>query len=158
MSTSFLVSLAAVVFVVMAVRLVVPALPLRAVARPLTVPDTLLVAVGLIMLAFHCVAMFFRDRVDPLPGTSAIIEDIRALGTPSMIWFIVPAGLLLLGLRRLHPVAFVVASLSLAAVGVTMYNDGSLQVHLIAIFVAVTALAGIAAALVRLPRQPASAP
>lgn len=124
----------------------------------MTIPDLVLAAVGTILLAFHCVAMFFRSLVDPLPGMGSVIEDIRALGMGSMIWYVVPSVLLLLGLRRLHPIALVVAGLSLTFVGITMYNGGTLQVHLTAIFVAVTALAGIAAAMVRPPRQPSSVP
>ncbi|MDQ6776111.1 MAG: hypothetical protein M3071_07820 [Actinomycetota bacterium] len=144
MSTGFLVSLAVVVAVLLSARFLLAALPLRRVAVPVTITDVALAGVGILGLAFHCGAMFSRSLVEWLPGTGSVIREIGALGTGSVILYVVPALLVLLGLRRQHPVAPVVMALALAAVGVTMYDGGSLQAHLTAIFVAVVALAAVA--------------
>lgn len=157
-STQFLVILAVVVGVVLGARLVLTALPLRGLARRVTIGDACLAVVGAAGLAFHCVAMFFRRLVEPLPGTDAVVTDIRALGTASIIWYVVPAVLVLLGLRRAHPVGLAAAALTFVAVGVTMYSSGPLDIHLAAIFASVVALALIIATLVLPPtRQTAGA-
>lgn len=112
-----------------------------------------LVGVGLAGLAFHCGAMFFRRIVALLPGSDAVSGDIRALGTLSIVWYVVPALLVVLGLRRQHPAAVGVVALALTWVGVTMYDSGPLlQVHLTAIFLAVLVIATVVAALVIPPR------
>lgn len=153
MSSWFVVSLTLVVAVVLGARLLVPALPLRTVAGRISVTDAVLGGLGVLGLAFHCLAMFFRRLVEPLPGTDAAITDIRALGTASIVWYVVPAGLVLLGLRRGHRVALTVAALAFTAVGVTMYDGGSLDVHLAAIFASVVVLAVVVAALVLPPSR-----
>lgn len=151
MSTGFLIALAAVVAVLLLARLVLPALPLRQAAVRITVVEALLAVVGSLGLAFHCLAMFFRSLVDPLPGAGAAISDVRALGTASLIWYVVPAVLVLLGFRRQHRAAVVGLALALTAVGITMYNGGSVSTHLAAIFVSVVVAALIASALVLPP-------
>jgi len=155
-STTFLVSLAVVVTVVLAGRVLLTALPLRRAAARLSFLDAMLVIVGSVGLAFHCLAMFFRDLVEPLPG--AVISDIRALGTASLIWYVVPAALVLFGLRSQHPAAVAGLATSLLAVGATMFVAGSLLVHLATIFASVLVSALIASALVLPPwvkeRQP----
>jgi len=153
MSTPFLLSLAGVVVVVLGARFLSAGLPLRGLARRITLPDAALIVAGAIGLAFHCVAMFFRRVVDPLPGADAVISDIRALGTSSIIWYVVPAVLVLLGLRRVHPAALAVAALAFVAVGVTMYDEGPLDIHLAAIFTSVVILALIPATLVLPPSR-----
>ena len=153
MSTPFLLSLAGVVVVVLGARFLSAGLPLRGSARRITLPDAALIVAGAIGLAFHCVAMFFRRVVDPLPGADAVISDIRALGTSSIIWYVVPAVLVLLGLRRVHPAALAVAALAFVAVGVTMYDEGPLDIHLAAIFTSVVILALITATLVLPPSR-----
>lgn len=153
MSTRFLVSLAAAVAVVLGARFRFASLPLRRLARPIAGTDVVLAGVGVVGLAFHCGAMFFRRLLEPLPGTGAAIGEIRALGTASIVWYLVPAVLLVIGLRRLHLVAPAVAAFALAAVGITMYDGGSVQIHLAAVFVAVVVLVGVAATLVLPPRR-----
>ena len=153
MSTGYLVSLAAVVVSVLSARLLFAALPLSRLARAITVTDGVLAVVGAAGLAFHCGAMFFRRIVAALPRTEAAVSDIRDLGIASIVWYLVPAVLVLFGLRRTHIVAVAVVALALAAVGVTMYNGGSLQVHLAAIFGSVVVLVTVAAALVLPPWQ-----
>ncbi len=151
MSDRFLLSLLAVVLVVLAARALWGGLPLRRFATRVTVADTALLAVGSAVLAFHCGAMFFPRLVDPLPGTGAAASDIRALGTASIVWYVVPAVLVLVSLRRQHVTGLAAVALTLTAVGVTMYNGGSLQVHLAAIYISVLTLAGVSAALLLPP-------
>ncbi len=127
------VSLAGVVAAILGGRVLVPALPLRHVAVAVTRTDVVLLGAGLVGLASHCSAMFFPAGVHLLPGADEVISQIDALQTISIILFAVPAALLLLGLRRQHPVAPAVAAVALAAVGVTMYDAGPLSAHLAAI-------------------------
>lgn len=151
MSTGYVLALGLVVATVLGARLLLTALPLAAAAVRLAVVEALLLLAGTLGLAFHCGAMFFRDLVDPLPGARPAIEAVRELGTASIIWYVVPAGLVLLGLRRQHPAAVALVALALAAVGVTMYNGGPVSTHLAAIFTSVVVSAGVVALLVRPP-------
>jgi len=153
MSTPFLLSLAVVVVVVLGARFLSNGLPLRGLARRITLPDAALLVAGSVGLAFHCVAMFFRRVLDPLTGADAAISDIRALGTASIIWYVVPAFLVLIGLRRVHPAALASAASAFVAVGVTMYDNGPLDIHLAAIFASVVALALVSATLVLPPSR-----
>jgi hypothetical protein len=68
-----------------------------------------------------------------------------------MVWYVVPAVLMLAGLRRLHWSGVSAVSIALIAVGVTMYNGGPLNVHLATISTAVVVLALVAATLVLRP-------
>lgn len=155
MSTTFLVSLVVVVAAAFTARWASAALPLRRAAQPMSAAQAVMGAVGLSGLAFHCAAMFFRQAVALLPGSEAISDDIRALGTASVIWYVVPAVLVVLALRRQHPAAVALVALALTGVGVTMYNGGPLQVHLAAIFTSVLVIATVMALLVipPLPRR-----
>ena len=150
-STPFVLSLLVVVALILGVRFSLPALPSRRHARRVTAADALLVGFGVAGLALHCGAMFFQSVVDALPGTGAVISDINALGTASVVLYAVPAALVVLGLRRQHPAAPAAAALALTAVGVTMYDGGSLSTHLTAIFLSGVVLAVIASALVLPP-------
>lgn len=124
----------------------------------LTIADVVLVSLGLAGLVFHCGAMFFPALVETLPGTGVAINGINALGATSMIAYVVPAVLILLGLRRQHPIALAVVALGMILVGVTMYDGGSLQIHLTAIFVSVVLLAGNAALLITPPGRRRAGP
>lgn len=148
-------SLLVVVAVVLGVRVWSARLPVRKLARTVTVADVLLLGVGVALLGFHCGAMFFPQLVDWPPAVAAAADDIRALGAASVVWYVVPAVLVLLGLRRQHLVGQGAVAVALAAVGVTMFNGGSLQAHLVAIFVSVVVLVGVTAALLLPPwRRP----
>ncbi len=151
MSTSFVLSLIAVVALAMCARLVLGGLPLGNLAERLSVGDAVISGIGLLGLAFHCGAMFFTGLVKAIPGAPGPVEAINALGTASIVWYLVPAVLMLAGLRRLHWSGVVAVSLALIAVGVTMYNGGALDVHLATIFAAVVVLALVAATLVLPP-------
>lgn len=146
------------VAVVFGARFILATLPLRGLARPITVTDAVFTGVGLAGLVFHCSAMFFSRVFVALPGTDAAIADIRALGTASVIWYLIPGAFVLVGLRRQHPAALTMAALALAAVGITMYNGGSVQAHLAAIYASVVVIAVIAATAVLPPWGHRSAP
>lgn len=150
MSNGYLVAMAAVVVMLFGARLVLAGLPLSQ-AAPVSLADALLLVAGALGLAFHCLAMFFRDSVAWLPGADGPIGDVRALGAASLLWYVVPAGLVLLGFRRQHPAAVALVVVALVAVGITMYNGGSVSTHLAAIFASVVVSAGVAASLVLPP-------
>ena len=158
MSPVFLLSLAAVVAVLLGARVLLPALPIRGRARRLSQVDAVLAGAGLAGLAFHCLAMFFRRTVEWVPGADAVTADIRSLGTASIIWYVVPAVLVLVGLRHQHPGALAVVAVALTAVGVTMYDGGPLQTHLGAIFGTVLVFALVSATVVLPPWGPEPQP
>ena len=153
MSAGFVQTLAAVVVVVLGARVVASGLPLRWAAR-MSGAGVGLFGVGIAGLAFHCAAMFFRSRVAAVPGTSAAVDMINALGTGSVVWYVVSAGFVVAGLRRQRPAAVSALGVALVAVGVTMYDGGPLAAHLASIFATVVLLAGVAAVLVLPPWRP----
>jgi len=156
-SPGYVETLVVIVVVVLGARALVAGLPLRWASR-LGAVDAGLLAVGIVGLAVHCGAMFFRSRVTAVPATSRAVDMINALGRGSIVWYAASAALVVVGLRGQHPLALAAAGLMLVAVGVTMYDGGPLDSHLASIFAAVVVLAGIAAALVRPPwrsRDPA---
>ena len=148
MSDRYVVALSVVVLLVLGSRYLLPFLPLGRWAAPMTVPDAVLFVAGVAGLAIHCGAMFFRSTVRGLPGGDQVIRAVDPMGTPSILWFAVAAGLVMVGLRRQHVVALVMVAASLATVGYTMYDGGRLSTHLTAIFVAVVILAAVLALLV----------
>lgn len=136
MSNSFVVALAAVVLALLVLRLVLPGLPPRRVARRLSWLDLCLTVIGVLGLVLHCAAMFFRPLVAALPGTEGLISQINSLGTASVVWYVVPALAVMVGLRRQHWIALISLAIALSAVGITMYNGTALSTHLDTIFVA----------------------
>jgi hypothetical protein len=150
-SSGFVTTLALIVVALLAARLVLPGLPLRC-SVTLTRREAAATVVGIVLLVYHCAAMFFPRTTGHIPGTDGIAHDIRTLGLVSQIWYVVPALLLVIGLHKVPRVALRVVILALAAVGVTMYDDGPLDTHLTAIAIAVVVLATCLATLVRPPR------
>lgn len=148
MPAPYVVSLSVVVGLVLAARILVPGLPWRPHARPLTGLDTIFLGVGLAGLAFHCGSMFFQSIVEAIPGTARAINEINAFGTASKVGYAVPAALVVLGFRHQHPAAVTAVAAALTAVGVTMYDGGSLPAHLTAIFIAVLGIAAVVSVLV----------
>lgn len=136
MSTPFVLTLAGTALTLLILRLAVPGLPLRRFTRRLTPLDLLLTVLGVLGLILHCASMFFRPVVAALPGAGDVIGQINSMGTASMIWYAVPALLVLIGLRRQYWVALLLLALSLLAVGVTMYSGTALTTHLVTIFTA----------------------
>ncbi|MBG6181257.1 hypothetical protein [Arthrobacter sp. CAN_A1] len=151
MSTSFVLALAAVTSLLLVLRLVVPGLPIKKFARRLTPLDLALTTVGVLGLILHCASMFFRSVVTAIPGTGNVIDQINSMGTASMIWYAVPALMVLTGLRRQHWVALILLGAALLAVGVTMYNGTALSTHLDTIFAAGSIIAATVFLLSRPP-------
>ncbi len=154
MSTAFQISLLGVVVAVAVSRFLIPAAALRSVARHLTAFDLSMSGIGVGGLVLHCGAMFFRSQLTALPGTRSLTKQIDALGTVSMAVFAASAGLVLLGLRTLPLIVVAVVLFVLAAVGITMYDGGSLRAHLTALFIAVVVLTVVAAFMALAPRPP----
>lgn len=144
-SATFTLTLLAILGMLLALRLILPGLPLPALARRLPAVDAILVVVGLIALVVHCAAMFAPTAVLALPGAEPVVAVINALGWGSLVLFLVPAGLLVLGLRQQQPWAWVGLTALLTAVGLTMYNGGALSTHLVTIAATVTWLGLIGA-------------
>ena len=151
MSTSFVLGLITVVALVMCSRLLLRGLPLRSVAKRLSAGEAMVFGLGLVGLAFHCGSMFFTGLVLAIPGAQGPTEAVNALGTASMVSYVVPAVLVIAGLRRLHWSGVVSVSIALIAVGVTMYNGGPLDVHLATIFAAVVVFSVVVVALLLSP-------
>ena len=128
-------------------------LPLAHKAQRISVTDAALVGLGVTGLVAHCMAMFFPELVDPIPWTAQAMIQIRGLGTASVVWFVVPCFLVLLGLRRIHPAALGAVAISLAGVGITMYNGSDLTTHLAWIFTLVVVMVAVGAAFIRPPRR-----
>jgi hypothetical protein len=148
------IGLIAIGLVLAIARVALPALPLRMIASPVSRVQSLAVLLGLVGLLLHCGAMFDRAAVAVLPGSGGYIQIVNAMGGVSVVLYVIPAALLLIGLRRLHPAAVAALSVALVAVGVTMYDRGPLGVHLVAIFSTGVLLAAILALLVGSPRRP----
>ena len=152
MSTSYVVALVVLVVATGLARVVLPVLPWRRVCVQLRPVAVVLAVLGLLGLAFHCGAMFYRSTILSLPGTEMAVAHINALGVVSMVAFAAPAALLIVGLRRISSPALALIALALAAVGTTMYDGGPLAPHLAAIFASVTLLALCTATLIGAPR------
>lgn len=118
--------------------------------------DVAFVALGALGLVLHCTAMFRRGLVAPLPGGSAYVDLVTTPGFGTVALYIVPAALVLIGLRRVGILPWVLLASALVAVGVTMYGGSPLAVHLTAITAAVLALSAVIA--LRTPVLPAGGP
>jgi len=150
MPLSFTVALLAVVALLLVLRLLLPGLPVAALARPVRGTDAALIGAGLLGLLLHCGVMF-SPSLAGLPGMGRLGAVINGLGPGSAALFVVPTALLLTGLRGQQPLAWLGLALSLTAVGITMYNHGPLTSHLTAIFVSVVLLTVTGALLVSGP-------
>lgn len=159
MPTPLVVTLLVVVVVLVALRLSVRALPLRRWSRPIRPVDLGLAALGVLGLVLHCGAMFFPAVLGIVPGSDGYAAVVNALGTGSVMLYVLPAVLTVVGLRSQHPVAVALLVIVLVAVGITMYDGGPLDQHLAAITAAVLVLAAIGTLLISPPaRSSASTP
>jgi hypothetical protein len=152
-SAGFSITLAVSVLLILLARFVVPQLPVKSRAVRLSLPDAALVGVGVLGLLFHCTAMFSRQIYDGASVIKPLVGLVNSMGVVSVVLFVLPAVLILIGLRRQQRGALAVLSLTLIAVGVTMYVDGPLQLHLTAIFAATIVLAVLVSLFVLAPRR-----
>lgn len=142
------VGLLVVVVVLLVLRFSVSALPPRGLARPLRPVDGVIALVGVLGLVGHCGAMFYPAVIGLIPGARVYMRVVNAMGTTSVVLYVVPAVMIMIGLRRQHPAAVVLLAASVLGVGITMYDGGSLNVHLTAISIAELVLALFAALLI----------
>jgi hypothetical protein len=152
-SAGFSITLAVSVLLILLARFVVPQLPVKSRAVRLSLPDAALVGVGVLGLLFHCTAMFSRQIYEGASAIKPLVGLVNSMGVVSVVLFVLPAVLILIGLRRQQRGALAVLSLTLIAVGVTMYVDGPLQLHLTAIFAATIVLAVLVSLFVLAPRR-----
>ena len=94
--------------------------------------DLALATVALLALGFHCTAMFFPSAVT-VPATGVAAGAVRELGGASQVAYWVPAGLLLVAVRRAWIPLLVAEGGALVAVGATMFWDVGLSAHLVAL-------------------------
>ena len=158
MSLAFVVALLVAVLLTAVVGLAVPSLRGRSAPRLF---DAAVAALGWLGLALHCGAMFARPVVARVQGSARYVDGVNAMGSASVALYVVPAVLLLVGLRRSRRAVGGACALALLAVGVTMYDGSSLSTHLVTIFAAVVLAALASASLlargVRGARTPAPA-
>lgn len=113
--------------------------------------------VGTAGLVLHCTAMFDRALLTALPGSGTYIDAVNGMGAASVVLYVLPAVLVLIGLRRQPRVAVGLLAAVLAAVAVTMYDHGQLAAHLTAIFGSAVLLAAVLALFAQSPRAPTRA-
>lgn len=135
MSTSFTATLLGLIGILLAVRLVIRRPPFKILARPISRWAAVLAGIAIVGLVLHCTAMFDRGILDAIPGTGGYIQLVNRLGAPSKVLYAAPALLLLTGFRQQRRVVLAVLTVALVAVGVTMYDGGSVTTHLACIFV-----------------------
>ncbi len=104
---------------------------------------------ALLLLGFHCGAMFFPSVSDAIPGLQGPASAIRALGLASQIAYWAPAVIVVIALRHVWLPAIAAESATLLAVGITMFGPFALTIHLAAIAAAVTMTVAVGIALVR---------
>ncbi len=98
-------------------------------------------------------AMFFSDWVAAVPFAEAPADAVRDLDSvASEVAYWVPAGALVIALRRVWPPALLLLVVTLVGVGYTMFVPHALTTHLTWLAAAVVSLILIATALVFLRR------
>jgi hypothetical protein len=110
---------------------------LAARARTIARGEAVLAGVSLLLLVFHCAAMFAPDVIALLRVLDRPAAVVRDLGDPvgqAAYW--VPAAALVVAVRRLWWPAPLATGITLLAVGWTMYGDFTLTQHLVAIVTA----------------------
>ena len=122
-------------------------------ARSLAPWEALLATGSLLVLVFHCMAMFFASWVDLVPPLQQPAAAVRALGTASEVSYWAPSALLLLSLRRVWWPAPAVLAVALVGVGYTMFVPHALWTHLWWIAAAVVIVVVITAGLVSVRRD-----
>lgn len=148
MPSALTITLIAIPIVLFGARAALPGVPWNRYARTVSWLEAILIALGSVGLVLHCVAMFYRGLIENIPGIDGYIQAVNGMSSASIVLYIVPAVVVLLGLRRQQPLAVALVAVTLVAVGVTMFNGGPLSVHLVAITTAAVTLAATTALLV----------
>ena len=117
--------------------------PLSTHVLPLGRLDVALVVVSLLVLGFHCAAMFLPAAVSAVPLSDGAAEAVRELGTASQAAYWLPAALLVLALRRAWTPLLGAEVSVLLAVGITMFWSFSLATHLATIAGSVVVTAAV---------------
>ncbi len=115
-------------------------------------------AASLVVLVFHCAAMFFAEAVSVVTFLNAPAASVRALGTLSQAAYWAPVALLVIAIRRLWLPALGILALTLLGVGITMFWPFELTTHLTWIGAAVISIMAIAFGLVARSYQPRADP
>ena len=150
----FWVALAIVPAVALVVR-VLNGRPLSTRVLPLGRLDLAVVVGTLLALGFHCAAMFFPAAVAAIPLSDSAAESVRELGAGSQAAYWLPAGLLVLALRRAWTPLLLTEVSVLLAVGITMFWSFSLTTHLVTIAGSVVVTAAVLATATYRPAAPA---
>lgn len=159
MPTTLVVTLFIVIVVLIALRLTVRVLPLQRWSRPIRPVDLVLAALGVLGLVLHCGAMFFPAVLGVVPGSDGYAAVVNALDTGSVVLYVLPAVLTVVGLRHQQRVVVALLVIVLVVVGITMYDGGPLDQHLAAITAAILVLAATGTLLISPPaRSSASVP
>lgn len=147
MPLPFTVAMWAAAVVIIGARFVVPALPLASAAA-LSRGDRVVAVLGMAGLVLHCTSMFALPLLSWVPGSETVTHPINALGAASVVWYVVPAVLTVVGLRRVPWPVLAVDVAALAFVGITMYDGAPLRLHLTSILTLIVVLAATLSAFV----------
>ena len=99
-------------------------------AVPVGRAELAVAGVAVLVLAFHCAAMFFAPWTDAIPGGRLLGDPVRALGAASQWSYWVPAAALLVALRRIWWPGLALLAGTLLGVGITMFWPYPLTTHL----------------------------
>ena len=99
--------------------------------------------------------MFFPAAVAVIPLSDGAAESVRELGAASQAAYWLPAGLLVLALRRAWTPLLVTEVSVLLAVGITMFWSFSLTTHLVTIAGSVVVTTAVLATATYRPATPA---
>ncbi len=118
-------------------------------ARAVPTGELVVAATAVALLVFHCAAMFFADWVDAVPfseAPAAAVRDLDSLVSEVAYW--VPAGALVIALRRVWPPALLLLGVTVVGVGYTMFVPHALTTHLAWLAAAGVSVVLVATALV----------
>jgi hypothetical protein len=118
-------------------------------ARPISATEAAVAAASLVLLVFHCSAMFAPEtvaRFSFLDGLAAVVRDLDDPVGQAAYW--IPAIALVAGTRRLWWPAPAGLAIGLLAVGWTMYGDFTVTEHVVTIVVTGALIALVATGLI----------
>lgn len=136
MRGEWFLGLAVLVTVLLLLRLALRRPLLPRWARPISLPDAAILATSLVLLVFHCAAMFAPETVARVPfldEPAAVVRDLRDPLGQAAYW--IPAVALVIGTRRSWWPAPVGLAVGLLAVGWTMYGDFTVTQHVVTIVI-----------------------